>query len=122
VTYNNGEEVDFKTEEVEVHHDIDRAAAPIVPANPGCECLEYYCDGLPTKKEEVLKNLLRIPVIAWRIREDREEAICKYDCNHARPVLFPNGVVYDDDACCYFDNLDAWAEYIVKKAEPKEVA
>jgi hypothetical protein len=120
VTYNNGDETEFKTEELEVHHDIDRAAATIVPALPGYECLNYCCDGPPTTKAEVLTNLLRIPVIAWRIRADREEAICKDDCDHERPILFPNGIVVDD--YCFFNDLDAWATHIVEKHKPNKVA
>jgi hypothetical protein len=107
--------------------DIDRlvvATAPLIPAHPGFEVLEFYFDAsldaqINLETFDIASQIIRSPVIGWIITDGQPLPISpgmrfstfgeSFHGFHA--VKWPDGQIdLPDDQT--FPNLDAWVVYV----------
>lgn len=96
--------IDGSTERSHISADhIERAAMPLIPAEPGYFALSFDVDG---SGEELID---REPVIAWRVHYDADglEAVTPF--GSAGAILYPDGQV-TEIGLGKWDSIDQWIE------------
>jgi hypothetical protein len=124
IIYTDGSSERIKTDP-DVTYEIETFLAPVVPAAPGFERICYWHDKgdhgpVPA---DVLANIDRDPIVAWRIERPDPTPI-SLELNEStgvgKAILRPDGQVVDPGGQSWRD-LNAWPEYVCEEYKKQRV-